>query len=154
MLFSSSVIQLLSSSVVGFLSSQLTIGNLSRDNAGFRRAQQFAILKVVPNLVILYITLVRVIAKKILRDFWQHHADSEQALKAWHKETQLAIWKSPADTRRIYPSASFLPNDRVVFNIKGNNYRLVVAIRYDFKIVFIRFIGTHSQYDSIDARTI
>ena len=84
----------------------------------------------------------------------QHHADSEQALKAWHKVTQLAIWKSPADIRRIYPSASILPNDRVVFNIKGNNYRLVVAIRYDFKIVFIRFIGTHSQYDSIDARTI
>lgn len=105
-------------------------------------------------MVTLYITRVRIIAKKILRDFWQRHADAEQALKSWHKEAPVATWKSPADIKRLYPSASILPNDRVVFNIKGNTYRLVVAIRYDFQIVYIRFIGTHNQYNSIDARTL
>ncbi len=99
-------------------------------------------------------TVVRIIAKKILREYWIRHADSEQPLKAWHKEALLAEWNSPADIKRAYSSASILPGNRVVFNIKGNTYRLVVAIRYDFHIVYIRFIGTHSQYDSIDARTI
>ena len=103
---------------------------------------------------IYYIGSVRVIAKKILRDFWKRHADAEQPLKAWHRETALAVWKSTADVKRLYPSASILPGDRIVFNIKGNTYRLVVAVRYEFRIVYLRFIGTHSNYDEIDARTI
>jgi len=101
-----------------------------------------------------YIDAVRIIAKTILRDFWKRHADAEQPLKAWHKEASLAVWKSPADVKRLYPSASILSDNRMVFNIKGNTYRLVVAVRYEFHIVYIRFIGTHSQYDSIDARII
>ena len=108
----------------------------------------------VPNLVTLYLDDVRIIAKKKLRDFWKRRADCEQPLKAWHKEATHLEWRTPADVQRLYPSASILPNDSVVFNIKGNTYRLVVAIRYEFHIVYIRFIGTHSQYDSIDARTI
>lgn len=91
-----------------------------------------------------YIASVRIIAKKILCDFWRRHADAEQPLKAWHREVALAVWKGPADVKRFYPSASILPDDRVVFNIKGNTYRLVVAVRYEFQIVYIRFIGTHS----------
>lgn len=101
-----------------------------------------------------YITIVRIIAKKILRDFWSRHADIEQPLKAWHKEAASAVWKGPADVKRLYPSASILPNNRVVFNIKGNTYRLIVAVRYELRIVYIRFIGTHAEYDSIDAETI
>jgi mRNA interferase HigB len=108
----------------------------------------------VPNMGIYYIKSVRIIAKKNLRDFWKRHADAEQPLKAWHKEAALSVWKSPADVKRLYPSASILPDHRVVFNIKGNTYRLVVAVRYEFHLVYIRFIGTHSQYDVIDARTI
>jgi mRNA interferase HigB len=101
-----------------------------------------------------YIDGLRIIAKRILRDFWLRHADAEQSLKAWHKEAAFAIWKSPADVKRWYPSASILSDNRVVFNIKGNTYRLVVADRYEFHLVYIRFIGTHDQYDVIDARTI
>jgi mRNA interferase HigB len=90
---------------------------------------------------------MRVIAKKTIRDFWTKHTDCEQQLKAWHDE---AI----NDIKRDYPSASFLEDNRVVFNIKGNKYRLIVKINYRFGMVWIRFIGTHSQYDQIDATTI
>lgn len=102
---------------------------------------------------ILYITIMRIIAKKILRDFWNRHADVEQPLRAWHKEAMDAVWNGPADVKRSYPSASILPNNRVVFNIKGNAYRLIVAVRYELHIIYIRFIGTHAEYDSINAET-
>ncbi len=97
---------------------------------------------------------MRVIAKKTIRDFWTKHADCEQQLKAWHDEAINSIWKTPNDIKRDYPSASFLEDNRVVFNIKGNKYRLIVKINYRFGMVWIRFIGTHSQYDQIDATTI
>jgi mRNA interferase HigB len=97
---------------------------------------------------------LRVIAKKILRDFWVKHPDSEQQLKAWYQEADDAEWKSPRDIKRDYPSASILPGNRVVFNIKGNNYRLIVKINFDYGMVWIRFVGTHSAYDKIDAETI
>ena len=97
---------------------------------------------------------MRVIAKKILREFWTKHANSEAQLKAWYHEAELADWKSPSDIKKEYISASILPNNRVVFNIKGNTYRLIVRINYDYKIVWIRFIGTHQQYDKIDANSI
>jgi mRNA interferase HigB len=97
---------------------------------------------------------VRTIAKKALREFWRAHADSEQPLKAWHKEVEKAKWDSPNDLKLLYPSASILQDNRVVFNIKGNNYRLIVKINFDFQICWIRFIGTHAEYDKINANTI
>ena len=97
---------------------------------------------------------MRVIAKKTLRDFWLKHPDCDQQLKAWYQETSNALWDGPKDIKRKYPSASFLQNNRVVFNIKGNHYRLIVKINYPYKIVWIRFIGTHAQYDKIDANNI
>lgn len=97
---------------------------------------------------------MRIISKRPLHEFWQRHPDAEQALKAWHHDVKQADWQGPADIRRSYASASFLVNNRVVFNIRGNNYRLVVAINYDFRFVYIRFIGTHREYDTIDAETI
>jgi len=97
---------------------------------------------------------LRVIAKKILREFWQRHADCEQQLKAWFQETSKSEWRNTKDIKNEYPSASFLADNRVVFNIKGNHYRLVVKINYDYQMVWIRFIGMHSEYDKIDATKI
>lgn len=97
---------------------------------------------------------MRVIAKKTLRDFWELHPDSEQRLKSWYQEASKAEWSSPKQIKKDYPSASFLVNNRVVFNIKGNHYRLIVKVNYDYQIVWIRFIGTHSEYDKIDAKNI
>lgn len=97
---------------------------------------------------------MRIISKKPLREFWEQHPDAEQALKAWYHDTKHAEWKSPGDIRQTYATASIIANNRVVFNIRGNNYRLVVAINYAFRIVYIRFIGTHTEYDEIDAATI
>ena len=97
---------------------------------------------------------MRVIAKKILREFWQKHRDCEQQLKSWFQEASRTDWKSPRDIKRDYPAASVLATNRVVFNIKGNRYRLVVKINYDYQIIWIRFIGTHEEYDKIDATKI
>ncbi len=97
---------------------------------------------------------VRVIARKTLREFWEEHNDCGQQLKAWYEEASVALWKTPNDIKRDYPSASFLEDNRVVFNIKGNKYRLIVKINYRFGMVWIRFIGTHAEYDEIDATTI
>lgn len=97
---------------------------------------------------------MRVIAKKILRGFWQKHSDCEQQLKAWFQEASKSEWQNTKDIKIEYPSASFLSNNRVVFNIKGNHYRLVVKINYDYQMVWIRFIGTHGEYDKIDATKI
>lgn len=97
---------------------------------------------------------MRVISKKILREFWEKHSDSEQQLKSWFQETSNAEWNSPNDIIIEYPSASILSNNRVVFNIKGNKYRLIVRINYDYKMAWIRFVGTHAEYDKIDANKI
>ena len=97
---------------------------------------------------------MRVLAKKTLRNFWKKHNDCEQQLKAWYDEASYAYWKTTNDIKREYPSASFLEQNRVVFNIKGNRYRLIVRISYKYGIVWIRFIGTHTEYDEIDATTI
>ena len=79
------------------------------------------------------------------------HPDCEQQLKSWYLETEKSNWKHPRQIKKDYPSASFLQDNRVVFNIKGNHYRLIVRINYDYQIVWIRFIGTHTEYDKIDA---
>ena len=97
---------------------------------------------------------MRVIVKKILREFWNKHPDCEQQLKAWYREAENAEWRTPANIKKDYPSASILQNNRIVFNIKGNNYRLVVRINYYYQMVGIRFIGAHAQYDKIDANKI
>jgi mRNA interferase HigB len=97
---------------------------------------------------------VRIIAKRTLRNFWTKHKDCEQQLKSWYKEAEDAIWKGPNEIKTDYPAASFLAENRVVFNLKGNKYRLVVKINYSYKIVWIRFVGTYSEYDKIDATKI
>lgn len=97
---------------------------------------------------------MRVVAKKILREFWEKHADAEEQLKAWYKEASKASWNNPSDIKEEYARASILKGGRAVFDICGNKYRLVVDINYLRKWVFIRFIGTHADYDKIDANTI
>lgn len=97
---------------------------------------------------------MRVIAVASLRAFWLKHPDAEQPLKAWFEEASKASWTQPSDIKAQYRSASILKNRRVVFNIKGNDYRLVVAVAYRLQIVYVKFIGTHPQYDAIDANTI
>lgn len=97
---------------------------------------------------------MRVIARRRLREFWTRHPDSEQPLLAWFREAKHADWRRPADITADNRNASILPGDRVVFNIKGNEYRLVVALRYDRRAIYVRFVGTHTEYDRIDAETI
>jgi mRNA interferase HigB len=100
---------------------------------------------------------VRVISKQALRRFWEGASgrdDARRALEAWHREARRAAWQSPQDIKRQYVSASVLKGGRVVFNICGNRYRLVVRINFALQIVFIRFVGTHVQYDAIDAETV
>ena len=97
---------------------------------------------------------MRVIAKKILRDFWIVHTDCEQQLKSWFQETSKAAWENLNMIKQQYPSASILSDNRFVFNIKGNKYRLIVKINFDYQMVWIRFIGTHAEYDKIDANKI
>ena len=97
---------------------------------------------------------MRVIAKKILREFWEKHNDCEQQLKAWFQEASKAEWTTPNEIKSDYPSASIVGNDRIVFNIKGNAYRLIVKINFDYQMVWIRFMGTHAEYDKINVKTI
>lgn len=101
---------------------------------------------------------MRVIARKALRDFWVKYPDAKESLEAWHAETEHAAWQTPADVKKKYGSASILKDRRVVFNICGNKYRLVVKFNYACSdrrgVAYIRFIGTHKQYDKIDAETI
>lgn len=97
---------------------------------------------------------MRIISKKTLREFWEKHKDSEQQLKSWFQETNSVEWKNPKQIKREYPSASFLADNRIVFNIKGNKYRLIVKINYDHNILWVRFIGTHAEYDKINATKI
>ena len=97
---------------------------------------------------------MRVIAKRTLREFWERFPDAEHALKSWHAEAEAAAWQSPAEIKIQYRSASILKDSRVVFNICGNKYRLVVRISYKNAVVFIRFVGTHKEYDMIDAEVV
>lgn len=97
---------------------------------------------------------MRVIAKKTLRDFWIMYPDSEQQLKAWYQEAEESNWKGPFDIKKDYPSASIIGDNRIVFNIKGNHYRLIVRVNYSYGMVWIRFLGTHKQYNKIDATKI
>lgn len=99
---------------------------------------------------------MRVIAKRTLRDFWKIpcNEDSKEPLEAWYRETLQADWADPHAVKAQFGSASILKGNRVVFNIAGNKYRLVTKINYPYRIVYVRFIGTHSEYDAIDVETI
>lgn len=99
---------------------------------------------------------MRIIKKKTLTDFYNQpgRTDAQGPLEAWYHEAKHAHWKTPADIKMHFASASILKDNRVVFNIGGNKYRLVVKINYDAEIVLIRFIGTHGQYDQIDAEEV
>ncbi len=97
---------------------------------------------------------MRIIAKKTLREFWEKHAESEQQLKSWYQETENAVWANINELKIDFPKASILSENRIVFNIKGNKYRLVVKFNFDFKLCWIRFAGTHTEYDKINANKI
>jgi len=97
---------------------------------------------------------VRIVALGTLRQFWTRRPDAEIPLRAWYALASRADWRRPADIKAAYRNASFVANNRVVFNIKGNDYRLVAAVHYNRGMMFIRFIGTHREYDDIDAATI
>ena len=96
----------------------------------------------------------RIFAKGTLREFWELHPDSEQHLKTWYDTAMSSSWRTPNEIKQTYRSASILREGRVVFNIKGNDYRLVVKFNFEKQWIFIRFIGTHEDYDNKDANTI
>ena len=99
---------------------------------------------------------MRIIARKTLQQFWgkRDYADAEQPLKAWFREASKADWSNPSDIKDAYRNASVVGNNSVVFNIAGNKYRLVVKVNYPYRVMFIRFVGTHRQYDKIDVTEI
>lgn len=97
---------------------------------------------------------MKIVAVSCLRTFWESHLDAEQHLKSWVDEVRKASWSQPAEIKSQYRHASILKNRRVVFNIKGNDYRLVVSVAYCYQAVYVKFIGTHVEYDAIDAETV
>jgi len=99
---------------------------------------------------------MRIISKKTLKDFYEQskYRESKSALEAWHKEVLKLEWKNPNQVKEMYRSASIIGDEKVVFNIAGNKYRLIVSINYDAQIVFIKFIGTHKQYDKVNIKEL
>jgi mRNA interferase HigB len=99
---------------------------------------------------------MRVIAVSTLKTFWEkpERGDAEEALKTWYGEACRAEWKSPADVKAQYGNASIVGNNRIVFNIAGNKYRLIVAFAYRMQIVYVKFVGTHAEYDKVDAASV
>jgi mRNA interferase HigB len=97
---------------------------------------------------------MRIVSRKALREFWEKYPDAERALRAWHHDVKRADWDSPNDIRREYANASIVANNRVVFNIRGNSFRIIAAVNYRYKMVYVRFVGTHREYDAVDAATI
>ena len=97
---------------------------------------------------------MNVISKRTLVQFYERHPQAKSGLEVWHADARKAQWDSPEDIKQIYASASFLKDNRVVFNIKGNDFRLIVHIDYKRKIVRIKFIGTHGEYDKINVEEV
>lgn len=99
---------------------------------------------------------VRIIAKRALQEFWNRpgRGDAEKPLALWYAEARRAGWQSPADIKARYRRASFLAGNRVVFKVAGNRYRLVVKVNYSLGIVYVRFVGTHAEYNDVDAESI
>ena len=96
----------------------------------------------------------RIFAKSTLREYWKKNPDTEQYLKTWFDTAMSSDWKTPNNVKQTYANASILKNRRIVFNIKGNSYRLIVKFNFEKQWAFIRFIGTHTEYEKIDANTI
>lgn len=96
----------------------------------------------------------RIFAKSTLKEYWLHHPDTEQYLKTWYNTAMNSDWRTPNEVKQTYVNASILKDSRIVFNIKGNSYRLVAKFNFEKQWIFIRFIGTHNEYDMIDANTI
>jgi mRNA interferase HigB len=96
----------------------------------------------------------RIFAKRTLREFWNKYPEAEQYLKTWYDTAMSCDWRTPSDVKRSYANASILKSGRIVFNIKGNSFRLVTKFNFEKQWIFIRFIGTHNEYDNIDANTI
>ena len=97
---------------------------------------------------------MRIIAKRTLREFWKRHPNAEEPLLAWYREVEQEDWDTPAKVKAKYRSASIVGGNRVVFNIKGNDYRLVVKINYAYRVVYVRFVGTHAEYDAVDVEEV
>lgn len=98
---------------------------------------------------------MQIVAKKRLRQFWEKQPQAKTAVKAWYAVVAKVIWKKPADIKATFGTAvDFIADNRVVFDISGNKYRLVAHISYEYKAVLIKFIGTHAEYDKINARTV
>ncbi|NLK81738.1 MAG: type II toxin-antitoxin system HigB family toxin [Bacteroidales bacterium] len=96
----------------------------------------------------------RIFSKGTLRKYWEKYPETEQYLKTWYDTAMNATWKNPHDVKLTYATASILKNERIVFNIKGNSFRLITKINFEKQWIFVRFIGTHSEHDKIDANTI
>ena len=98
---------------------------------------------------------MRIFSRSTLAEFWREHPDAETALRLWFSMVERASWTGPADVRVMFGSADFLRDNRVVFDIRGNTYRLIAQVKYaPLFLVFIRFVGTHAEYDRIDATTV
>jgi mRNA interferase HigB len=97
---------------------------------------------------------MRIVAKRALREFWKRYPDAEEPLLAWYREVEAEDWDTPAKVKAKYRNASVVGDNRVVFNIKGNNYRLVVKINYRYRVVYVRFVGTHPEYDAVDVEEV
>ena len=103
---------------------------------------------------LIYYICMRVIAKKTLKEFYEKNAESKQSLLIWFKEVNNGKWKNHSEMKEYFSSLCIIPNERIVFNIKGNKYRIVAKVNYDYQIIWIRFVGTHGEYDKIDATKI
>ena len=97
---------------------------------------------------------MRIIAVSTLRNFWEINRDAEEPLKAWYQEAKSADWATPHQIKAMYRHASVLGDNRIVFNIAGNKYRLIVKFNYPYRIEYVRFIGTPAEYDRIDAEEV
>ncbi|MCY4128885.1 MAG: type II toxin-antitoxin system HigB family toxin [Gammaproteobacteria bacterium] len=97
---------------------------------------------------------MRIVSRRTLREFWENYPDAEEPLQSWYREVEKANWDTPTDVKKKYGNASVIGNNRIVFNIKGITYRLVVRINYHARIVYVRFIGSHAEYDTIDVKEV
>lgn len=97
---------------------------------------------------------MRIITKRTLQAFWERHPDADESLRIWYARVSKDDWERPTQVRERYANARMIGNQRLVFNIKGNHYRLVIEVNYQHRKVYIRFIGTHAQYDRINAEEV
>ena len=97
---------------------------------------------------------MRIIKRGALREYWEQHPDAAEPLKSWYREVKAADWRSPHDVKAMFKNASLVGDRRIVFNIAGNKYRLVVKFNYPYRVAYIRFIGTHAEYDEINVEEV